>query len=186
MTGRAVHSATRGTRKCDVGVQRAMSTMWDAPDDGHGFVPFGTEPSAYEQHMQAEREKRQLKQQIRRFGDDAMRVDPKLPLGNAGNAASLPAKGVEAFERGYVLRMPGSKAPKQESKDPLRSLLKSMNITGTKLRDVGESDGTKSQRSSKAAEKDGSTDGVQFQGSGRPTRNRLHREPAEGFALFTV
>ena len=39
--------------------------MWDAPDDGHGFVPFGTEPSAYEQHMQTEREKRQLKQQIR-------------------------------------------------------------------------------------------------------------------------
>ena len=60
MTGRVVHSATRGTRKCDVGVQRAMSTMWDAPDDGHGFVPFGTEPSAYEQHMQTEREKRQL------------------------------------------------------------------------------------------------------------------------------
>ena len=113
--------------------------MWDAPDDGHGFVPFGTEPSAYEQHMQAEREKRQLKQQIRRFGDDAMRVDPKLPLGNAGNAASLPAKGVEAFERGYVLRMPGSKAPKQESKDPLRSLPKSMNAMAAPYQSIRRS-----------------------------------------------
>ena len=163
-----------------------MSTIWDALDDGHGSVPFSTEPSAYEQHMEAERQNRQLKQQIKRFGDDAMRVDPTLPLGNAGNTASLPDKGVESFERGYVLRMPGSKAPKQESKDPLWSLLKAMNISGTKLRDEGKSDGTKSQRSSKAEEKDGSTDGIQFQGSGRPTRNRVHREPAEGFALFTA
>jgi hypothetical protein len=163
-----------------------MSTIWDALDDDHGSVPFSTEPSPYEQHMETERRNRQLKQQIKRFGDDAMRVDPKLPLGNAGNTASLPDKGVESFERGYVLRMPGSKAPKQESKDPLRSLLKAMNITGTKLRDEGTSDGSKSQRTSKAEEKDGGADGVQFQGSGRPTRNRLHREPAEGFALFTA
>ena len=162
-----------------------MSTIWDALDDGHGSVPFSTEPSAYEQHMEAERQNRQLKQQIKRFGDDAMRVDPRLPLGNAGNTTSLPDKGVEAFERGYVLRMPGSKAPKQESKDPLRSLLKAMSISGTKSRDGGKSDGKKSQRTSKGEEKDGGADGVQFQGSGRPTRNRVHRESAEGFALFT-
>ncbi len=47
-----------------------MSTIWDALDDGHGSVPFGTEPAAYEQHIEAERQKRQLKQQIKRFGDD--------------------------------------------------------------------------------------------------------------------
>ncbi len=163
-----------------------MATIWDALDDGHGSVPFSTEPSPYEQHMEAERQNRQLKQQIKRFGDDAMRVDPRLPLGNAGNTTSLPDKGVEAFERGYVLRVPGSKAPKQESKDPLRSLLKAMNISGTKSRHEGKSDVTKCQRDSKTEEKDGSTDGVQFQGSGRPTRNRVHREPPEGFALFTA
>ena len=120
-----------------------MSTIWDALDDGHGSVPFSTEPSAYEQHMEAERQNRQLKQQIKQFGDDAMRVDPRLPLGNAGNTTGLPDKGVEAFERGYVLRMPGSKAPKQESKDPLRSLLKAMSISGTKSRDGGKSVGGK-------------------------------------------
>jgi hypothetical protein len=115
-------------------------SIWDALDEGHGAAPFSTEPSAYEQHLAAERQKRELKSQIKRFGDDAMRVDPTLPLGASG--AAVP-KETEQFERGYVMRMPGSKAPKQESKDPLRSLLKAMQITGSKSQSTPKSDGTK-------------------------------------------
>ena len=77
--------------------------MWDAPDDSHGLVPFSTEPSAYEQHLQSERQQRQLRQQIRRFGDDAMRVDPRLPLSNAGNTTNLPDKGVESLVKKRVV-----------------------------------------------------------------------------------
>jgi len=155
-------------------------SIWDALDEGHGAAPFDSEPSAYEQHMAAERQKRELKSQIKRFGDDAMRVDPTLPLGASG-AAVAPT---EQFERGYVMRMPGSRAPKQESKDPLRSLLKAMQITGNKSRDTGKSDGSKSSRTTKAGESDdAAAGGVQFKGSGRPAGSSLYREPPEGFAL---
>ena len=161
-----------------------MATIWDALDEGHGAVPFNTELSAYEQHLAAERQKRQLAQQIKRFGDDAMRVDPTLPLGATGSAVP---KETEQFERGYVMRMPGSKAPKQESKDPLRSLLKAMQITGTKSQDTPKGHGTKSPRTSKAGESDdGATGGVQFKGSGRPAGSSVYREPPEGFALHTA
>ena len=30
-------------------------SIWDALDEGHGAAPFSTEPSAYEQHLAAER-----------------------------------------------------------------------------------------------------------------------------------
>jgi hypothetical protein len=161
-----------------------MATIWDALDEGHGATPFSTEPSAYEQHLAAERQKRQLTQQIKRFGDDAMRVDPTLPLGASG--AAVP-KETEQFERGYVMRMPNSKAPKQESKDPLRSLLKAMQITGSKLQDTPKGHGTKSPRTSKAGESDdGAAGGVQFKGSGRPAGGSLYREPPEGFALHAA
>ena len=58
-----------------------MATIWDALDEGHGAAPFSTEPSANEQHLAAERQKRQLTQQIKRFGDSSPRGASCPPLG---------------------------------------------------------------------------------------------------------
>ena len=99
-----------------------FSVMWDAPSASH--VPFNTEPTAYELHCQKQRELRELERQVDRFGEGAMRVDPRLALD-----APLPP---EEFERALQLRMPDQKAPKQEDTDPCRSLLKALGITGKK------------------------------------------------------
>ena len=75
-------------------------------------------------HCQKQREIRELERQVDRFGEEAMRVDPRLALD-----APLPP---EEFERALQLRMPDQKAPKQEDTDPCRSLLKALGITGKK------------------------------------------------------
>ena len=36
--------------------------------------------SAYEQYLEEQRRERELKKQLRRYGDDAMRVDPQMNL----------------------------------------------------------------------------------------------------------
>ena len=86
----------------------------------------GNEPSHYELFLEEKRKERQLKEQIRKYGDEAMRVDPRM---NLRDAVSLPT---EDFKRGYQLRMPGSRVSKPKEKDPLGSLLKAMKISGTK------------------------------------------------------
>ena len=92
--------------------------LWDPPSANK--VPFNTEPTPYELHCQKQRELRELEQQVNRFGTDAMKVDPRLPLD-----APLPP---ENFERALQMRMPDQKALKEEDTDPCRSLLKALKI----------------------------------------------------------
>eukprot|EP01043_Picozoa_sp_COSAG02_P079825 COSAG02_NODE_18668_length_925_cov_358.520581_1_plen_75_part_10 len=73
-----------------------LSILWDPPSTSS--VPFNTEPTAYELHCQKQRELHELEQQVNRFGADAMKVDPMLPLD-----APLPP---ENFERALQMRMP--------------------------------------------------------------------------------
>ena len=95
-----------------------MSSIFDAIDEGDD--PFGTEPTAYDLHVARAREERQLQAQVRKYGDNEMRVEPKVAVGSGG------ALSTEPFERSYQLRMPGSAARKTDSTDPLRSLMKAM------------------------------------------------------------
>ena len=50
-----------------------MSSIFDAIDEGDD--PFGTEPTAYDLHVARAREERQLQAQVRKYGDNEMRVD---------------------------------------------------------------------------------------------------------------
>ena len=43
-----------------------------------GDAPFSGEPSAYDLHVARARQERELRQQIRRHGDESMRVEPKM------------------------------------------------------------------------------------------------------------
>jgi len=95
-----------------------FSVLWDPPSASH--VPFNTEPSAYELHCQKQKELRELERQVHRFGEDALKTDPRLALD-----APLPA---EEFERALQLRMPDQKPAKQEDPDPCKSLLKALGI----------------------------------------------------------
>ena len=91
------------------------------------YAREGNEPSHYELFLEEKRKERQLKEQIRKYGDEQMRVDPRMKL---DEAARMPT---EDFKRGYQLRMPGSRVSKpKKEKDPLASLLKAMKISGTK------------------------------------------------------
>ena len=82
-----------------------MSLAWFPPSETE--QEFGhRELSAYEQHLENQRQERVLKQQLRKYGDDAMRVDPQMNLTDA--ASSLPT---ESFTRAYQMRMPGSARP---------------------------------------------------------------------------
>ena len=88
----------------------------------------GTEPSQYELMLEQKRQEKLLKQQIAKYGDDAMRVDPTMAM----DASTIPT---EDFQRSYQMRMPGVKHAKPKEKDPLGSLLKAMKLgqnTGTK------------------------------------------------------
>ena len=114
-----------------------MSSIFDAIDEGDD--PFGTEPTAYDLHVARAREERQLQAQVRKYGDNEMRVEPKVAVGSGG------ALSTEPFERSYQLRMPGSAARKSESTDPLRSLMKAMNISGNK-RPPAQGSGRKEHR----------------------------------------
>jgi hypothetical protein len=135
-----------------------------------GDAPFSGEPSAYDLHVARARQERELRQQIRRHGDESMRVEPKMEVGSD-------ALSTEPFERSYIMRMPGSSAPKADSKDPLKSLLKAMNISGNKRPPV-QSSGNKDQRGiGNEEQRHGS--GLEFKGSGRPPRGHPNPQPAE-------
>ena len=144
-----------------------MSLAWFPPSETD--QEFGKrELSAYEQYLEEQRQERELKKQLRKYGDDAMRVDPQMNLTDA--AASLPT---ESFTRAYQMRMPGAKVEKPESKDPLRSLMKAMNIDVKKSREKLTPDGTKSTASRK--DDDGKFHGTRA----RYPRSRADREPSE-------
>ena len=114
-----MHSGILGTAEEKLCCTKEMlSILWDPPSASS--VPFNTEPTAYELHCQKQRELRELEQQINRFGADAMKVDPRLPLD-----APLPP---ENFERALQMRMPDQKAAKEEDTDSCRSLLKALGI----------------------------------------------------------
>jgi len=56
-----------------------MSLAWFPPSETD--QDFGKrELSAYEQYLEEQRRERELKKQLRRYGDDAMRVDPQMNL----------------------------------------------------------------------------------------------------------
>ena len=144
-----------------------MSLAWFPPSETE--QEFGNrELSAYEQHLENQRQERVLKQQLRKYGDDAMRVDPQMNLTDA--ASSLPT---ESFTRAYQMRMPGAAASKPESKDPLRSLMKAMQIDVRKAREKSTSDGRKTTATKES-------DDGKFHGTrSRYPRSRADREPAE-------
>ena len=144
-----------------------MSLAWFPPSETD--QDFGKrELSAYEQHLEEQRQQRELKKQLRKYGDDAMRVDPQMNLTDA--ASSMPT---ESFTRAYQMRMPGSKSEKPDSKDPLRSLMKAMNIDVKKSREKSAPHGRKP-----AATKE--SDDGNFHGTrARYPRSRADREPTE-------
>ena len=144
-----------------------MSLAWFPPSEtDHDFGK--RELSAYEQFLEEQRQHRELEKQVRKYGDDAMRVDPQMNLTDA--ASSMPT---ESFTRAYQMRMPGSKVDKPESKDPLRSLVKAMQIDVTKTREKVKTDGRKSSASKES-------DDGKFHGTrARYPRSRADREPSE-------
>ena len=144
-----------------------MSLAWFPPSEtDHEFGK--RELSAYEQFLEEQRQHRELEKQVRKYGDDAMRVDPQMNLTDA--ASSMPT---ESFTRAYQMRMPGSKVDKPESKDPLRSLVKAMQIDVTKTREKVKKNGRKPTASKES-------DDGKFHGTrARYPRSRADREPAE-------
>eukprot|EP00919_Chromeraceae_sp_WS-2016_P048731 GHVR01115351.1.p1 GENE.GHVR01115351.1~~GHVR01115351.1.p1 ORF type:complete len:152 (-),score=32.13 GHVR01115351.1:267-722(-) len=147
-----------------------MSLAWFPPSETE--QSFGQrEPTPYERHIEQARQERELKRQIKRYGEDAMRVDPEMNLTDA--ASSMPT---ESFTRAYQMRMPGSKAEKAKEKDPLASLMKALKIDVTKTRQEPTGDGTKhSHGTDKEKQK--------FHGSrNRYPRMRADREQTEAFA----
>ena len=144
-----------------------MSLAWFPPSEtDHDFGK--RELSAYEQFLEEQRQHRELEKQVRKYGDDAMRVDPQMNLTDA--ASSMPT---ESFTRAYQMRMPGSKVDKPESKDPLRSLVKAMQIDVTKTREKVKTDGRKPTATKES-------DDGKFHGTrARYPRSRADREPAE-------
>ena len=144
-----------------------MSLAWFPPSEtDHDFGK--RELSAYEQFLEEQRQHRELEKQVRKYGDDAMRVDPQMNLTDA--ASSMPT---ESFTRAYQMRMPGSKVDKPESKDPLRSLVKAMQIDVTKTREKVKTDGRKPTATKES-------DDGKFHGTrARYPRSRADREPSE-------
>ena len=144
-----------------------MSLAWFPPSEtDHDFGK--RELSAYEQFLEEQRQHRELEKQVRKYGEDAMRVDPQMNLTDA--ASSMPT---ESFTRAYQMRMPGSKAEKVKEKDPLASLMKAMQIDVTKTREKVKTDGRKSTATKESG--DGNFHGTRA----RYPRSRADREPAE-------
>ena len=144
-----------------------MSLAWFPPSEtDHEFGK--RELSSYEQFLEEQRQHRELEKQVRKYGDDAMRVDPQMNLTDA--ASSMPT---ESFTRAYQMRMPGSKAEKAKEKDPLASLMKAMQIDVTKTREKVKTDGRKPSASKESG--DGKFHGTRA----RYPRSRADREPAE-------
>ena len=120
----------------------------------------GGELSHYEQMLEEKRQQKLLEKQIKQYGDDAMRFDPKIAI----DSSTMPT---EDFQRSYQMRMPGVRHAKPREKDPLGSLLKAMKLdqnTGTKKNHV---------KGNKNKVEDGETE------SGRPTG-----ESPESITLF--
>ena len=144
-----------------------MSLAWFPPSEtDHDFGK--RELSAYEQFLEEQRQQRELEKQVRKYGEDAMRVDPQMNLTDA--TSSIPT---ESFTRAYQMRMPGSQVEKVKEKDPLASLMKAMQIDVTKTREKSKSDGTKTTASKES-------DDGKFHGTrARYPRSRADREPSE-------
>ena len=144
-----------------------MSLAWFPPSEtDHDFGK--RELSSYEQFLEEQRQHRELEKQVRKYGDDAMRVDPQMNLTDA--ASSMPT---ESFTRAYQMRMPGSKAEKVKEKDPLASLMKAMQIDVTKTREKVKKNGRKPTATKES-------DDGKFHGTrARYPRSRADREPAE-------
>ena len=144
-----------------------MSLAWFPPSEtDHNFGK--RELSAYEQFLEEQRQQRELEKQVRKYGDDAMRVDPQMNLTDA--TSSMPT---ESFTRAYQMRMPGSKVEKAKEKDPLASLMKAMQIDVTKTREKVKTDGRKPSASKES-------DDGKFHGTrARYPRSRADREPSE-------
>ena len=144
-----------------------MSLAWFPPSEtDHEFGK--RELSAYEQFLEEQRQHRELEKQVRKYGDDAMRVDPQMNLTDA--ASSMPT---ESFTRAYQMRMPGSKVEKAKEKDPLASLMKAMQIDVTKTREKVKKNGRKPTASKES-------DDGKFHGTrARYPRSRADREPSE-------
>ena len=144
-----------------------MSLAWFPPSETE--QSFGQrEPTPYERHIEQARQELELKRQVKRYGEDAMRVDPQMNLTDV--ASSMPT---ESFTRAYQMRMPGSKAEKVKEKDPLASLMKAMQIDVTKTREKVKTDGRKPSASKESG--DGKFHGTRA----RYPRSRADREPAE-------
>ena len=144
-----------------------MSLAWFPPSEtDHDFGK--RELSAYEQFLEEQRQQRELEKQVRKYGEDAMRVDPEMNLTDA--TSSIPT---ESFTRAYQMRMPGSQVEKAKEKDPLASLMKAMQIDVTKTREKVKTDGRKSSAGKES-------DDGKFHGTrARYPRSRADREPAE-------
>ena len=124
-----------------------MSLAWFPPSETE--QSFGQrEPTPYERHIEQARQERELKRQVKRYGEDAMRVDPQMNLTDV--ASSMPT---ESFTRAYQMRMPGSQVEKAKEKDPLASLMKALNIDVKKSRETQTGDGTKHSGSFDAVSK---------------------------------
>ena len=109
-----------------------MAAIFAMPDDEFFFADAG-EPSEYERMLEEKRQERLLKQQIKQYGDDAMRFEPTMAM----DSSTMPT---EEFQRSYQMRMPGVKHAKPKEKDPLASLMKAMKL--------GQSTGTKNNHAS--------------------------------------
>ena len=144
-----------------------MSLAWFPPSEtDHDFGK--RELSAYEQFLEEQRQQRELEKQVRKYGEDAMRVDPQMNLTDA--TSSMPT---ESFTRAYQMRMPGSQVEKAKEKDPLASLMKAMQIDVTKTREKVNTDGRKPTASKES-------DDGKFHGTrARYPRSRADREPSE-------
>jgi hypothetical protein len=141
-------------------VEKSMAALFDIPvTDEEFYMRDGGEPSEYEQMVEQKRQERLLKQQIKKYGDDAMRVEPTMAM----DSSTMP---MEDFQRSYQLRMPGVKHAKPKEKDPLASLLNAMNLGNT---------GNKNHRDKERKHK---VDGGETEG-GRATG-----QSAEELALF--
>ena len=138
-----------------------MAANFAMPEEEY-FFGEGNEPSEYERLVEQKRQERLLKQQIKQYGDDAMRVEPTMAM----DASTIPT---EDFQRSYQMRMPGVRHAKPKEKDPLASLIKAMKL---------ESTGTKKNRAQGKENKDGAD--VAETGQGSDTA----RQSTKDLALF--
>ena len=125
------------------------------------------DPSPYELAMEQRRMERKMKQQVKKYGEEAMRSELKQEFD-----AAVPTEG---FQRSVVLKGEGNKS-KAKEKDPLKSLLKAMGVQ--------KSAGTKKVEA--IAKTDGSPGGPKKfdPNNGRPKRRGQARESPEDFALY--